>query len=91
MLPWTAMSGSHKRAGLGSPVRALLLVVATGLAACGGGGGEFEQVGPGLAIGSLASDWSAPDVNPNSPTFNTFVSPRQRLGKISAWYFAHAT
>jgi hypothetical protein len=72
-----------------SPLRALLLVLATGFAACGGG--AYEQVGPGPTVNGLAPDWSAPDVNPNSPLFNTLVSPRQRLGMFSAWYFAHAT
>jgi hypothetical protein len=69
---------------------ALVLALAAGLVACGGGS-EFEQVGPGPAPGSVAADWSAPDVNPASPTYNTLVSPRQRLGLTSAWYFAHAT
>jgi hypothetical protein len=39
----------------------------------------------------VAPDWSAPDVNPASPLWSTLVSPRQRLGMVSAWYFAHAT
>ena len=73
--------------------RAWALVLAAGLAACGGGGGgsEFGPAGPPLTIGAVAPDWSAPDVNPSSPLWNTLVSPRQRLGAVSAWYFGHAT
>jgi hypothetical protein len=31
-----------------------------------------------------------PDVNPSSATFGRQVSPRDHLGRISAWYFGHA-
>lgn len=37
------------------------------------------------------ADFSRPDVNSTSPTYNTNVSPRDHLGSISAWYFGHAT
>jgi len=40
---------------------------------------------------SAMSDFSLVDVNPNSITSGQEVSPRQFLGKISAWYFGHAT
>jgi hypothetical protein len=66
------------------------IVLAAGLAACGGGS-EFEQVGPGPTVGTVALEWNAPDVNPASPLHGTLVNPRQRLGMTSAWYFAHAT
>ncbi|MFN3484466.1 MAG: hypothetical protein ACK44W_03160 [Planctomycetota bacterium] len=36
-------------------------------------------------------DFSLTDVNPNSATYNQKVSPRDYLGKVSAWYFGHAT
>jgi hypothetical protein len=36
-------------------------------------------------------DFSLPDVNPNSATSEEQVSPRDYLGKVSAWYFGHAT
>jgi hypothetical protein len=62
------------------------------LAACGGGGGdEFAILGPGPAKGSVAPDFLLVDVNPNSPLHGTQVTPRQRLGMVSAWYFGHAT
>jgi hypothetical protein len=39
----------------------------------------------------LLSDFALADVNPASPTFDTEVSPRDFVGKVSAWYFGHAT
>jgi hypothetical protein len=36
-------------------------------------------------------DFSLTDVNSTSPTYNTGVSPRDEVGKVSAWYFGHAT
>jgi predicted small lipoprotein YifL len=38
-----------------------------------------------------APDFSLVDQNPNSATAGKAVSPRQYLGKVSAWYFGHAT
>jgi len=40
---------------------------------------------------TLAPDFSLQDVNPNSATRSQLVSPRAQLGKVSAWYFGHAT
>jgi hypothetical protein len=70
--------------------RPAVLAAALALAACGGGT-EVEAVGPGPTVGELAADFSLPDHNPSSPSFSALVSPRQFLGKISAWYFGHAT
>lgn len=42
--------------------------------------------GPGAA-----TDFSLPDVNPNSPSAGTSVSPRDYLQQVSGWYFGHAT
>jgi hypothetical protein len=36
-------------------------------------------------------DFSLRDVNPTSETSNLDVSPRDYLGRVSAWYFGHAT
>jgi len=36
-------------------------------------------------------DFSLTDVNPNSATSGQAVSRRQYMGKVSAWYFGHAT
>jgi hypothetical protein len=44
-----------------------------------------------LPVQTLAPDFSIQDVNPNSTTHGQNVSPRAQLGKISAWYFGHAT
>jgi hypothetical protein len=41
--------------------------------------------------GEPVADFSLPDVNPNSDTFDQQVSPRQYLGGISAYYFGAAT
>jgi len=39
----------------------------------------------------LEPEFSLVDVNSNSATHTQACSPRQELGKISAWYFGHAT
>ena len=38
-----------------------------------------------------APDFTLADTNPNSASHNQAISPRQKLGKISAWYFGHST
>ena len=61
-----------------------LLLLAT---ACGSGGS-----GTTLIVSPLAPpEVHVLDVNPNSPTSGELVSPRQKLGMVSAWYFGHAT
>jgi hypothetical protein len=40
---------------------------------------------------SLAPNFSLLDVNPKSVRHGESVSPRDYLGKVSAWYFGHAT
>lgn len=52
------------------------------IAACGGGGS---------AAPAVVADFLLPDVNSTSTTFNTDVSPRDHLGRVSAWYFGSAT
>jgi hypothetical protein len=37
------------------------------------------------------SDFALADINPESPRYQQNISPRQYLGKISAWYFGHST
>ena len=55
---------------------------------------------PMLLIGSIVLMGCPPvptpaggllDVNPTSPTFNQYIVPEDFQGKISAWYFGHAT
>lgn len=38
----------------------------------------------------VMADFSLLDVNPNSPTHDQNVSPRDYIGKVSCWYFGHA-
>jgi hypothetical protein len=40
---------------------------------------------------NAVGDFSIPDVNPNSASFDTNVSPRDYLQQVSGWYFGHAT
>ncbi|HHH11992.1 MAG TPA: hypothetical protein ENK23_07970 [Sorangium sp.] len=44
-----------------------------------------------LPAGELAPDFSLPDVNKNSASYGTDVSPRDFIGHGSAWYFGHST
>lgn len=37
------------------------------------------------------ADFSLTDVNATSPRFDTPVSPRDYIGRVTAWYFGHAT
>ena len=55
------------------------------LVACGGGGSD----GPADPV--VVADFLLPDVNSTSATFNTDVSPRDHLGRVSAWYYGSAT
>ena len=55
------------------------------LVACGGGGSD----GPADPV--AVADFLLPDVNPTSDTFDQDVSPRDHLGRVSAWYFGSAT
>lgn len=54
------------------------------------GCGADEIAGPQPGAGAVP-DFSLTDLNPGSPTSGKDVSPRQYLGKISAWYFGHST
>jgi hypothetical protein len=44
-----------------------------------------------VTVTDLATEFSLPDVNPNSPSLGSAITPRDRLQQISAWYFGHAT
>ncbi len=70
-----------------------LIAALTGVfAACGG---SSAPTSPGDTMddpdATPSSDFVLADVNPNSATFMTDVSPRQHLTRVSAWYFGHAT
>ncbi len=45
---------------------------------------------PDVASGPMP-DFTLPDVNPNSATYGTSISPRDHLGEVTAWYFGHST
>jgi len=64
-------------------------LLALALAAAGCPGHHDDPLRPPLQ--GVAPDFSLIDVNPNSVTHGQAVSPRQYLGKVSAWYFGHAT
>lgn len=44
-----------------------------------------------LHLGEVAADFAIRDVNPASARYDEPVSPRDYLGRVSAWYFGHAT
>jgi hypothetical protein len=50
-----------------------------------------DDSGPSGPPAGPAPDFALLDVNPASVTSGENVSPRQHLGKISAWYFGSAT
>lgn len=54
-----------------------------GVPGAGGAGGGLIPV--------LVPDFAILDANPNSATSGQFVSPRDHLGRVSAWYFGHST
>lgn len=40
---------------------------------------------------SPVADFALLDVNPTSVRYDTPVSPRDYIGRVTAWYFGHAT
>ncbi len=65
------------------------LVVLLALAACGGSSSSLPA--SDVDVGELAPDFLLADVNGDSPTGSQDVTPRDYVGKVSAWYFGHAT
>lgn len=63
-------------------MRGLLpVVVSAGLAGCG----------PERLTSAPVPDFSLRDLNTTSASFGQDISPRSRLGSVSAWYFGHST
>jgi hypothetical protein len=60
-------------------------------AASGGAAGAAGQLADAGDAASIAPDFALEDVNPASSLYQTTVSPRDFLGKVSAWYFGHST
>jgi hypothetical protein len=77
-------------ASRGRPARHLGLLIAGLIVAMVGCSRKPMTTAP-LPTLTLAPDFSIQDVNPNSTTHGQDVSPRAQLGKVSAWYFGHAT
>lgn len=60
-------------------------------AAPGTGGGGGEGPDSPLEFEGPLPEFSLDDVNGTSATNGQAVNPRDYLGQVSAWYFAHAT
>lgn len=65
-------------------MRLVSLAVLAAAVGCSGGGTT-------PAPDPRVPDFALLDVNSTSATFNQLVSPRDKVGKVSAWYFGHAT
>jgi len=65
-----------------APILAAALVLAAGCSKDNQPNGPLEGEAP---------DFSLTDVNPNSATYDSTISPRAYLDKVSAWYFGHST
>jgi hypothetical protein len=74
---------------LAAAAGALLLACTVLCTGCGGCEGDSAAIDP--ALGAQVLDFALVDVNPNSATHLASVSPRDYVGRISAWYFGHAT
>ncbi len=70
--------------------RTLVLVALAGAIAAGCNKSTAPKTS-GPALGTLAPDFAIRDVNPNSARYQAPVSPRDYFGRVSAWYFGHAT
>jgi len=58
---------------------------------CGSGCCDDEGVVGAGPPAALAPTFLLADVNATSPSYQQLLSPRARLGSISAWYFGAAT
>ena len=92
-MPVADPSGAGYGVGV-RPRRVWMLLFLLAFAACGatssGAGGDSDPRGGGDTDGP-APDFALLDVNTTSATYDTSVSPRDYLDKVSAWYFGHAT
>lgn len=55
------------------------------------GCGDDTPTGPRVPTGDEVPGFALTDVNPNSATHDSTISPRDYLGDVSAWYFGHST
>jgi len=63
----------------------ILALALLGLLACS------DATEPTEPSRNAAPDFALRDVNPGSASFDETISPRDYLGQVSAWYFAHST
>jgi hypothetical protein len=68
-----------------------LAILALGLFLLAGCGDKKSTKPEDPGPGPLMPDFALEDVNPNSATHGEIVSPRQFVGRVSCWYFGHAT
>jgi hypothetical protein len=86
------LPGRRERRGSGVIPRALLAAVLVLVAGCNSTPSPTKpHTDDPDTGGSPASDFHLLDVNPASPRHDEGVSPRDYLGRISAWYFGHST
>jgi hypothetical protein len=72
--------------------RIALVTTVSGLLALACREDRGTPLDPGdTAGGGAVPDFSLLDVNETSTTAGELVSPRDQLGRVSAWYFGHAT
>lgn len=70
------------------PYVSLVLAFVFVLASCGGSSSAPPD---DVDVGETAPDFALEDANASSPTAAQDVSPRDYVGKVSAYYFGHAT
>ena len=87
---WKAASNPSSVGRAGTPSAVAVLAACVLVLALGCSKDKKQPVAP-LPPDTQAPDFVLQDVNPNSATATQAVSPRAQLGKVSAWYFGHAT
>lgn len=79
------------RRNLSSASMCLLLTAVLFSFGCGEDSPTTPSDQPPEVPESAVPEFSLLDVNPNSATTGTNVSPRDYVRRLSAWYFGHAT
>ncbi|MBD3334825.1 MAG: hypothetical protein GF355_04865 [Candidatus Eisenbacteria bacterium] len=77
----------------GSRAALAAILVAGGLwwAGCGSDSGTDSGGGVGPPVGEIPPEFALRDVNPNTATHDSLLSPGDHLGNISAWWFGKGT
>jgi len=66
------------------------VIVAVGLLGQGCGGDDKGTNPPNPPDSLMVQDFHLEDINPNSSRYQQQVSPRDYLGRLTAWYFGSA-